>query len=151
MLLNRASKNVAAPCISVPATWLARRSLTEPVQVAGTTPPVQRPADRLLPAPSGQKALPVFVQLRVVATWPPAGEHLFHGLDLERQEISERLEVRCRDTIAPTFDHGSPNRRAAYRSRREQLSTVECQDAPSMPIDLTLPSGLAKAVTPTTR
>ena len=48
---------------------------------------------RLLPV--GAKGLAILVQLRVVAAWPPAGEHLLHGLDIDTEEVSERLEVRC--------------------------------------------------------
>ena len=48
---------------------------------------------RLLPV--GAKGLAVFVQLRVVATWPPTGEHLLHGLDIDTEEVGERLKVRC--------------------------------------------------------
>ena len=47
---------------------------------------------RLLPV--GAKGLAILVQLRVVAAWPPAGEHLLHGFDIDAKEVSEWLEVR---------------------------------------------------------
>ena len=43
----------------------------------------------------GVKGLAVFVQFRVVATGPSAGENLLYGVDIDAKEVSERLEVRC--------------------------------------------------------
>ena len=61
------------------------------------------------------------------------------------------LRFGASDTIAPTFR----SRLAQPSSRRpmpgaNESSTVEWQSAHWIPIDLTLPSGFVKAVTPTT-
>ena len=61
------------------------------------------------------------------------------------------LRFGASDTIAPTLRSrlAQPSSRLPMPGANE-LSTVEWQNAHWMPIDLTLPSGLAKAVTPTT-
>ena len=42
----------------------------------------------------GAKRLAVLVQLGVEAAGPPAGEDFFDGVDVDIEEIGERVEVR---------------------------------------------------------
>src|SRR5882724_3410128 len=69
----------------------------------------------------GTKGFAVFVQFRIEAAGPPAGENLFHGRDVNPQEVGERLEVgRKRHDRADVEIAVSPAVKSLADSRSER-------------------------------